>query len=128
MADLFGLVQRFPAFFAGEPLEVKALDASRVRVVGSNNFELSATTDPEGVFSFPTLPAGTYNLDLDPPPPGTSNWHLNRGLPVTVEIGATIAPGCSTTLSFVSAGGIKGRVIDEYEHSLAGSVTLEPAD
>jgi hypothetical protein len=128
VADLFGLVHRFPAFFAGEPLEVKALAASRVRVVGSNTFELSATTDPEGVFSFPTLPAGTYTLDLDPPPSGMSNWHLNYGQPVTVEIRATQVSGCSTTLSFISAGSINGRVTDEYDHSLAGSVTLEPAD
>jgi len=128
VADLFGLVRRFPEFFDGEALEVKALDARRVRVVGSNNFELSATTDPEGVFSFPTLPAGSYSLDVDPPPSGMSNWHLNGGLPVTVEIGATMLPGCSTTLSFMSAGSIKGRVIDEYDHSLAGSITLEPAD
>jgi hypothetical protein len=78
VADLFGLAQRFPAFFAGEPLEVKVLDARRVRVAGSNNFELWTTTDAEGVFSFPTLPAGTYSLDLDPPPSGMTNWHLNR--------------------------------------------------
>jgi len=124
---LFGLVRRFPAHFGVEPVEVEALDARRVRVIGSNNFELSTMTDQEGVFSFPTLPVDTYRLEVDPPPSGMSNWHMNRNVPATVEIGIGDW-GCSASLSFVAVGMIKGQVVDDYGHSLAGVVTLEPAD
>ena len=124
VADLFGLVRRFPVTFPGE---VEPLGARRVRVIGSNNFELSATTDQEGVFSFPTLRAGPYRIEVDPPS-DMSMWHLNQGMPVTVEIGATGGSGCSASLFFASAGLIKGKVVDDYGHSLAGVVILEPAD
>jgi len=128
VADLFGLVRRFPTPFDGEPLKVEALGARRVHVRGSNNFERSTTTDHDGVFSFPTLPAGTYSVEVDPPPSDMSNWHLNGGNPATVEIGATGVSGCSASLYFAAVGMIKGKVVDDYGHSLAGEVILEPAD
>ncbi|HEX5602936.1 MAG TPA: hypothetical protein VFX63_10315 [Pyrinomonadaceae bacterium] len=126
VADLFGLVRRFQYPFGVEPLEVEALDARRVRVIGGKNFELSTTTDQEGVFSFPTLPAGTYRIEVDPPPSGMSQWHLNRGEPVEIE--ATGGSGCSTNLSFIAASMIKGQVVDDYGQSIAGVVSLESAD
>jgi hypothetical protein len=126
VADLFGLVRRIQFSFGVQPPEVEALDARRVRVIGSNNFELSTTTDQEGVFSFPTLPDGTYHLEVDPPPSGMSQWHLNSGQPV--EIGATEGSGCSTSLSFIAASMIKGQVVDDYGQILAGVVSLEPVD
>lgn len=129
-AALFGVVRRLRFDFTGQPaVEITPLENTRVRVIGSNEFEQSTTTDQEGVYSFPTLPAAQYRIEVDPSPPEMSNWHMNRGEPVTVEIGPiTKITGCSMALSFASEASIKGRVIDEYEHSLAGSITLEPAD
>jgi len=127
VADFFGMVRRLPARYSEHP-EITPLEGKRVRAIGSNNLELLATTDQEGVFSFPTLPAGTYRIEVDPPPAGMSNWHLNMGRPVMVEIGATQVSGCSAMLSFAAAGGIQGRVMNEYGSALAGLVTLEPAD
>jgi hypothetical protein len=126
-ADLFGMVRRLPSRYTARP-EITLLEGRRVRVIGSNNFEQSATTDQEGVFSFPTLPADTYRIEVDPPPEGMTNSHLNMGRPLTVEIGATQVSGCTAMLSFAAAGGIKGRVVNEYGSALAGLVTLEPAD
>lgn len=127
VAALFGMIRKYPIYFADPPPEVKPLGGSRVRVIGSNNFEQSTTTDQEGVFSFSTLPADTYRIEVEPPP-GMSNWHLNRGYPFKAEIGATEAPGCLATLAFGAVGRIKGKVVNEYGSALAGSVTLEPAD
>jgi len=125
--DFFGMVRSLPSRYA-EHLEITPLEGRRVRVIGGNKLELSVTTDQEGVFSFPTLPSDTYRIEVDPPPRGMSNWHLNMGRPVTVEIGAPKVSGCSAMLSFAAAGGIRGRVVNEYGSALAGLVTLEPAD
>src|SRR5215216_1147937 len=55
VANLFGMVRRLPGRYA-ERVEITPLEGKRVRVIGSNNFELSTMTDQQGVFSFQTLP------------------------------------------------------------------------
>jgi hypothetical protein len=127
VADLFGMIGTSPINFTDDPLEIKPLAGKRVRVIGSSNLAQSTTTDEEGVYSFQTLPADTYRIEIDPPA-GMSTWQINKGEAYKVQIGAQGIFGCPASLSFSADGRIKGKVVDQDGNGLAGFVTLEPVD
>ena len=127
VADVFGMISTSPLSFADDPSEIKPLAGKRVRVIGSRNLEQSTTTDDEGIYSFPSLPADTYRLEVDPPE-GMSTWQRNKGEPYKIELGAQGVSGCPASLSFVADGRIKGKVVDENGNGVAGFVTLEVLD
>ena len=56
---------------------------------GSGDVVLAATTDTLGLFVFPSVPLGTYNLGLDSNVLGDSLTALGAGGAVTVELGDT---------------------------------------
>lgn len=125
--DLFGMVGTSPLTLEDDPREIKPLTGKRVRVIGSNNFEQSTTTDNEGIYSFQSLPADAYRIEIDPPS-GMSTWQRNKGESYKVEIGTQGRNGCPASLTFSADGRIKGRVVDEEGNGLAGFVTLEFID
>ena len=124
VADLFGLIGTSPISIADDPFELKPLAKKPVRVIGARGLERTTTTDDQGVFSFQTLPADTYRLEVDPPT-GMSTWQLNRGETYKIEIGAEEVTGCPAGFSFSADGRIKGRVVDENGKGVAGFVTTE---
>ena len=127
VADLFGLIGTSPISIVDDPFELKPLAKKQVRVMGARGLERSTTTDDQGVFSFQTLPADTYRLEVDPPT-GMSTWQLNRGEAYKIEIGAEGLTGCPAWFSFSADGRIKGRVVDENGNGVAGFVTTELVD
>jgi hypothetical protein len=126
-ADLFGMIAMSPVWFTDDLQDIKPLAGKQVRVIGSSNFEQTTTTDDEGVFSFPDLPADTYRIDVDPPV-GMSTLLLNSGEVYKVDIGAKGVSGCPLNLTYSADGRIKGKVIDEEGNGVAGFVTVEPTD
>jgi hypothetical protein len=125
VADLFGTLGTAPVSLADDPLDIKPLAGKRVRVIGVRNLTRSTTTDNEGVYSFPSLPADTYRIEIDPPT-GMSTWQLNQGETYKAEIGAQA--GCPVSITFGVDGRIKGRAVDEQGNGVAGFVTVEFVD
>ena len=126
-ADLFGMIGTSPTAFTDDLHNIKPLAGKQVRVIGRNKFERSAITDDEGVFSFETLPPGTYRIEVDAPA-GMSTWQLNKGETYNVDIRSQRASGCPVSITYSADGRIKGKVIDEDGNGVAGFVTIEPVD
>ena len=127
VAALFGMIGTSPVQFADDPFATKPLAGKRVRVIGSRNFVQSTTTDAEGVYSFQSLPADTYRIEIDAPE-GMAMWQLSKDEAYKVEVGAKGITGCPASLAFNPDGRIKGKVVDENGNGVAGFVTSEPAD
>jgi hypothetical protein len=126
--DLFGTIGTAPKGAGYDDLvETKPLADVRVRVIGSRAAERSTTTDKEGVYSFRSLPADTYQVKVDLPS-GMSTWQRNQGKTMTIQIGAEGLSGCRTDEFARPDGSISGQVVDDAGVGLPGFVTIQPAD
>lgn len=126
--DLFGTIGTAPKGVGYDDLvETTPLADIRVRVINSRGVERSTTTDQEGVYSFQSLPADTYQLKIDLPL-GMSTWQRNRGDKMTIKIGAEGLTSCRTDEFARSDGSISGRVVDDGGVGVAGFVTIRHAD
>jgi hypothetical protein len=126
--DLFGTIGTAPKGVGYDDLvETKPLADIRVRVIGDRTPERSTTTDREGVYSFQSLPADAYRVEVDLPS-GMSTWQRNKGETLTVRIGAEGFSGCRTDLFARPDGRIAGLVVDDTGKGVAGFVTIKPAD
>lgn len=127
-AILFGTVAvGSPAVREEDLKEFKPLAGRRVRAIGSTNKDYSTETDRHGVYTFPSLPADTYRLEIDLPP-GLSQWPQSVGELLTLRLRPEDSlTGCRADLFARPDGQISGQVVDEAARPLDGFVTIGPA-
>jgi hypothetical protein len=97
-----------------------AIDATRLLNTSLSSLSRTATTDANGVFDFPGLPAGDYRLTA------TKTGYLERSIGRSSSNGGPVISVrdrqslAVPVMSMIRGGAINGRIFDAYGEPLAG--------
>jgi hypothetical protein len=127
--DLFGIVSAVPRGVRFEDLiDAHPLAGVAIRLIGSRGEVFSTTTDTHGVYSFSTLPSGSYRVEHDLPFGLVSARNSTERVSVELSGQDGRGAGCGVNVSALPDGVISGAVVDGNGEGLAGFVTIEPID
>jgi hypothetical protein len=125
--DLFGIIGEAPRGVRYEDTpNTRPLAGVSIRLKGSRGEVFSTITDAHGVYSFSTLPLGTYQIEHDLP----LGLARNSKEPISVELSDQDGRGAGCRIDVFARpdGVIAGTVVDGSGKPLAGFVALEPVD
>jgi hypothetical protein len=110
--------------------EYKPLANVAVTIASENGATtLHAATDSNGIYSFATVPPGTYRVAFDGLPPHRVAMQFDEE-PFDITIPESSGAGASCHLSVFAApsGGISGKMVDASGTGVEGVVEAYPAD
>ncbi len=120
---IFGTIGMAPRGTGYDDLvDSRPLNRIPVRALNTQGNSFSTKTDDQGVYAFAQLPTGSYTIEPDLPP-GFGKLARSQA--------AKVSPsefGCQVDQFARPDGQIEGTVVDASGLTLAGFVTIQPAD
>ncbi|HKE55835.1 MAG TPA: carboxypeptidase regulatory-like domain-containing protein [Pyrinomonadaceae bacterium] len=135
VADLFGTIVGPKGLSFADLLNPVPLSDIQVRVFGENQTTFQTRTDQQGGYAFPSLPPGSYQVEVGLPTGfgpfeinGVGSWGRNLTAPLIVAIGSFGVPQCRVDVFASPDGRVSGTVVNGKKEGMAGFVMIKPAD